>query len=102
MRQLLLSCLLCLCGLAQAATGVFPDSTFNNLDHGLYWFGYGDTWQKAVPGQSNAYYNASKPTLIYVHGWQNGSTQKKNRETFNRKDAGGPDLDLAYAWLAAG
>ena len=39
MRQLLLSCLLCLCGLAQAATGVFPDSTFNNLDHGLYWFG---------------------------------------------------------------
>ena len=102
MRKLLLLLVLSFAPLSQAAVGVFPDSTFQNLDHGLYWFGYGDSWQKAVPGQSNAYYVASKPTLIYIHGWQNGSTQKKNRETFNRKDAGGPDLDLANAWLAAG
>ncbi len=102
MRKLLLLLMLSFTSLSHAAVGVFPDSTFQNLDHGLYWFGYGDSWQKAVPGQSNAYYVASKPTLIYIHGWQNGSTQKKNRETFNRKDAGGPDLDLANAWLAAG
>lgn len=102
MRGFLLFCLLSLSSLTHAATGVFPDSTFQNLDHGLYWFGYGDTWQKAVPGYSNAYYNASKPTLIYVHGWQQNSSTNKNRETFNRYDAGGPDLDLAYAWLAAG
>lgn len=102
MRKLLLLLVLSFAPLSQAAVGVFPDSTFQNLDHGLYWFGYGDSWQKAVPGQSNAYYVASKPTLIYIHGWQNGATQKKNRETFNRKDAGGPDLDLAHAWLAAG
>ncbi|MGY8832727.1 MAG: hypothetical protein ACKVIS_24995, partial [Pseudomonadales bacterium] len=102
MRKLLLLLVLSFTSLSQAAVGVFPDSTFQNLDHGLYWFGYGDSWQKAVPGQTNAYYVASKPTLIYIHGWQNGSTQKKNRETFNRKDAGGPDLDLANAWLAAG
>ena len=102
MRQFLLLCLICVSGLAQAATGVFPSSTFSNLDYGLYWFGYGDSWQKAVPGQSNAYYVSNKPTVIYIHGWQNGSTQKKNRETFNRKDAGGPDLDLAYAWKQAG
>lgn len=102
MRKLLLLLVLSFAPLSQAAVGVFPDSTFQNLDHGLYWFGYGDSWQKAVPGQSNAYYVASKPTLIYIHGWQNGSSQAKNRETFNRKDAGGPDLDLAHAWLAAG
>ncbi|MBS7691776.1 hypothetical protein I0E98_20590 [Pseudomonas lalucatii] len=81
---------------------MFPDSTFNNLDHGLYWFGYGDSWQKAQPGYSNAYYSPGKPTVIYIHGWQNGSSVSKNRETFNRLDAGGPNLDLAHAWLAAG
>ena len=102
MRKFLLLCLICFTGLAKAATGVFLDSTFNNLDYGLYWFGYGDSWQKAVPGQSNAYYVNNKPTVIYIHGWQNGSTQKKNRETFNRVDAGGPSLDLAYAWKQAG
>jgi uncharacterized protein YjdB len=102
MRKFVLLFLLTLSSMAEAATGVFPDSTFNNLDYGLYWFGYGDSWQKAVPGYSNAYYSPSKPTVIYVHGWQNGSTAKKNRETFNRLDAGGPNLDLAHAWLAAG
>jgi uncharacterized protein YjdB len=102
MRKLLLLLVLSFASLTQAAVGVFPDSTFQNLDHGLYWFGYGDSWQKAVPGQSNAYYNASKPTLIYIHGWQNGATQRKNRETFNRYDAGGPDFDLANAWLSGG
>ncbi len=88
--------------IANAAVGVFPTSTFNNLDYGLYWYGDADNWQKAVPNQSNAYYTASKPTVIYIHGWQNGSSAAQNRETFNRKDAGGPDLDLAHAWRAAG
>lgn len=102
MRTLVLMLVLGFSSLAQAAVGVFPDSTFQNLDHGLYWFGYGDSWQKAVPGHSNAYFDNNKPTVIYIHGWQEGKTQKKYRETFNRKDAGGPDLDLAYAWRAAG
>jgi hypothetical protein len=102
MRKLFVLCLLCFSSLLHAATGVFPDSTFNNLDYGLYWFGYGDSWEKAVPGQSNSYYNPSKPTVIYIHGWQNGSSQNKNRETFNRSDAGGPNLDLADSWLRGG
>ena len=102
MRKILLFCLLCISTTLNAAVGVFPDSTFQNLDYGLYWFGTGDTWEKATPGQANAYYGAAKPTVIYIHGWQNGSSQAKNRETFNRKDAGGPDLDLAYAWRQAG
>lgn len=104
-RTLLFSILLLglsLFQLARAAVGVFPDTVFNNLDYGLYWFGVDDNWEKAIPGQSNAYYNASKPTVIYIHGWQNGATARKSRETFNRLDAGGPDLDLAQSWLAAG
>jgi hypothetical protein len=87
---------------ANAAVGVhFLVVTFNSLDYGLYWFGDADNWQKAIPNQSNAYYSASKPTIIYIHGWQKGSSKALNRETFNRKDAGGPDLDLAYAWRAS-
>lgn len=29
-------------------------------------------------------------------------SQAKNRETFNRSDNGGPNIDLAYAWSRAG
>jgi len=96
LTSLLVSCL------TLAYPGVFPQSTFQNLDYGLYWFGNGDNYQKAIPGQSNAYYNKSAPTIIYIHGWQNGSSQAQNRETFNRSDSGGPDVDLAYAWRRAG
>ncbi len=87
---------------ANAAVGTFPSSTFSSLDYGLYWFGDADNYQKAIPNQSNAYYSVSKPTIIYIHGWQKGSSKALNRESFNRKDAGGPDLDLAYAWRQAG
>lgn len=73
-----------------------------NLDYGLYWFGNNDSYQKVVPGQSNAYYNKNAKTIIYIHGWQNGSSQAQNRETFNRSNSGGPDVDLAYAWRQAG
>lgn len=88
--------------LTLAYPGVFPQSTFQNLDYGLYWFGDNDNYEKAQAGYSNAYYNKSAPTIIYIHGWQNGSSQAKNRETFNRSDSGGPDVDLAYAWRRAG
>ena len=82
--------------------GVFPQSVFQNLDYGLYWFGNNDNYEKAVPGHSNAYYNKSAPTIVYIHGWQNGSSKAQNRETFNRSDSGGPNVDLAYAWRRAG
>lgn len=95
--------LLTLCStLTLAYPGVFPQSTFQNLDYGLYWFGNDDNYQKAQSGSSNPYYNKSAPTIIYIHGWQNGSSQAKNRETFNRSDSGSPDTDLAYAWRQAG
>lgn len=88
--------------ISQATTGVFPNSVFDNLDYGLYWFGTDDNYEKAVPGHSNAYYNKYAPTVIYVHGWQNGATPKRSRETWNASDNGGPNLDLAHAWRQDG
>lgn len=61
--------------LTLAYPGVFPQSTFQNLDYSLYWFGNNDNYEKAVPGQSNSYYKKSAKTIIYIHGWQNGSSQ---------------------------
>lgn len=93
---------LCISAMASAYPGVFPQSVFKNLDYGLYWFGTGDNWEKAVPGQGNSYYSKNAKTLIYIHGWQNGSSKNQNRETFNRSDSGAPDMDLAHSWKQAG
>lgn len=79
----------------------FPNSTFENLDYGLYWFGYNQA-QKANPGQANPYYNKNKKTVIYIHGWQNGSTNNKTRETLDRRRSGGPAEDLSQYWLDRG
>jgi pimeloyl-ACP methyl ester carboxylesterase len=101
-RLLIVVCAFFVASLGHAYPGVFPQSVFQNLDYGLYWFGNDDNYQKAIPGHSNAYYSANKPTIVYIHGWQNGSSVNQNRETFNRSDSGGPNVDLAYAWRQAG
>jgi hypothetical protein len=40
------------------------------LSYGLYWFGLNGANQKFEAGTANAYFDPSKPTLIFVHGWQ--------------------------------
>ncbi len=75
------------------------------LDYGLYWFGNGNVSQKFVKGAQNPYYDPSKPTVIYVHGWQKDSVPSQKRETFNYKknDATyGIDVNAADAWIKAG
>lgn len=79
----------------------FPNSVFSNLDTGLYWFGYNDS-EKAVANQANPNFDASKKTVIYIHGWQNGSSQNQSRETLHRYGSGGPNEDLAWYWLDRG
>ncbi len=77
----------------------------NALDYGLYWFGLGDMAQKFSPETHNSFYDPSKPTMIFVHGWQSGSHLKKTRTTFNYSKADplfGPKVDEADAWIAAG
>jgi hypothetical protein len=61
---------------------------FCSLDYGLYWFGPDDQSARYDPNIKNPYYDPSKPTVIYVHGWATGSTPKGFRETFRFEKGG--------------
>ncbi|WP_128896145.1 hypothetical protein [Longirhabdus pacifica] len=54
------------------------DAIFNwdELDVGLYWFD-----ENNQPSKTENFI-ADRPTVIYVHGWQNGTTLNKFRESF--------------------
>lgn len=86
---------------ASAFAHAFDRAQFDNLDYGLYWYGSDTVTQKAT-GPANPYYANYKPTLIYIHGWQNGSTQNLSRETFERSSATGVTQDLTASWRTAG
>lgn len=75
----------------------FPKSVFQNLDYGLYWFGY-NAAQKAVPGVANHYYQPHKKTVIFIHGWQKNTVKKQKRSTLDR----GTGEDLSQYWLDRG
>lgn len=70
---------------------------WNNLDYGLYWYGLNNTPYKFVQGQSNPAFDPSKPTVIYIHGWQPNFTAVKHRESFYCYLT-----DSADAWINAG
>ncbi len=80
----------------------WPNSTFSNLDYGLYWFGTGDNYQKASPGSTNPYYNKNKKTIIYIHGWLKDSSVNKARVSFDVSSLGGPEKNIAEDWINAG
>lgn len=50
----------------------FTTSTNN---YGIYWFGPNGVAQKYMPNKTNLFYSDSKPTIIYSHGWQSGSSK---------------------------
>jgi hypothetical protein len=53
-----------------------------DLDYGLYWFGADGTAEKFVAGVSSPLFDPARPTIVYTHGWQNGtSTSDMWRET---------------------
>ncbi|PKL15936.1 MAG: hypothetical protein CVV49_18815 [Spirochaetae bacterium HGW-Spirochaetae-5] len=49
-----------------------------DLDYGLYFFGKYGECEKYFPGIQNAFYNDSKPTMIYAHGWQANAVTKSD------------------------
>ncbi|AGX42478.1 hypothetical protein [Clostridium saccharobutylicum] len=71
-------------------------------DYGIYWYGKGNVSEKFVPGQSNRYFDPTKPTIIYVHGWQKDSQPNNKRESFNFKDENGNVVNGADAWIDKG
>lgn len=81
------------------------------LDYGLHWFASNGSSSKAYNENTNSaisvstsYYNASKPTVIYFHGWQNGSSQKNyKREDFFLKDPqNGSTINTISKWKQDG
>ena len=96
---LLVSALLCASPIPVAAA---DRALFDNLDYGIYWFQDQLVAQKAQPGISNPYYAPSRPTMIYVHGWQRDKTPLLYRETFDRRSESGIAQDLIAPWKSNG
>lgn len=75
-----------------------------DLDYGFYFHGSDGKVEKAVPGRSLKYYDPSKPTIIYIHGWQPGTSKdnfgKENPFFLNAKYA--YKKDTAKSWVNAG
>jgi len=44
--------------------------TQSDIDYGLYFWGKEGVCEKYTPGIANAFYNTSKPTVLFAHGWQ--------------------------------
>jgi uncharacterized protein YjdB len=86
------------------ADSIFQESVFSSLDYGLYWAGSDNQFEKAgVDTQDgSSYYDPSKPTLIYIHGWQSDSVEDLYRETFYSDQSGRPYVDFAEMWIEQG
>eukprot|EP00418_Pyrodinium_bahamense_P076490 CAMPEP_0179054808 /NCGR_PEP_ID=MMETSP0796-20121207/22977_1 /TAXON_ID=73915 /ORGANISM="Pyrodinium bahamense, Strain pbaha01" /LENGTH=563 /DNA_ID=CAMNT_0020751443 /DNA_START=103 /DNA_END=1792 /DNA_ORIENTATION=- len=85
----------------------YSDGWPRTLDVGIYWFGHGDATQKAVSGGKSLFYDPTKPTVIYFHGWagsDEGWTKVCKRPTTRCPSAvchGGHTL-LMERWLDDG
>jgi carbamoyltransferase len=54
-----------------------------SFDYGYYWFKNGSESVKATGSAIAGYYDPNKPTIIYFHGWQQGtSVDNYRREKF--------------------
>lgn len=99
---LALASLITVPGSAHAQTISAQDAAnFQQLDVNIYWYGPNNQNQRAIAGQANPYFNPSQPTILYIHGWQPGTTTALRRESFNRQ-AVNDNADVARAWLDRG
>jgi predicted alpha/beta-fold hydrolase len=79
-------------GLTQAAGGEY-------LDYGLHWVKMNNGQEQQVKAverngtvisRSSSYYSNAKPTVIYFHGWQNGSSEEGYRREILTKTQSRP------------
>ncbi|MBK6907286.1 MAG: hypothetical protein IPH08_09410 [Rhodocyclaceae bacterium] len=87
--------------LAHGQALAFDRSVFDNLDYGIYWYSNNTASIKATGG-TNPNFNPSKPTVIYVHGWQKDTVAKLYREDFKHQGLSGNPTDETIAWKNAG
>lgn len=81
------------------------------LDYGLYWFDSNNNSRKGFNENTNTpinvannFYNASKPTIIYFHGWSQGSsTDNYRREDFRLINSSlNTNINTISAWKQKG
>ncbi|ALW89498.1 hypothetical protein [Deinococcus actinosclerus] len=79
----------------------------SGLDTGLYWYSKGESGAlggvgckaRADGAAMTGYYDPTKPVMVFVHGWQNGSTVAGVRDNFYFSEA---SRNVADAWIDAG
>lgn len=76
-----------------ARTAPLDDYDPDELSYGLYWFGKNGDNQKFEPGVPNAYFSSTKPTLIFVHGWQPFLSGNLPNFTYDGTDTAAPWID---------
>lgn len=98
--RLFLSCAVAaaIAAVANSPVLAFDATVFSKLDTGIYWYTNQTNAAKAVNGSASAYYNPANPTMIYIHGWQPGTTKLLQRETFDRSADSGIVQDLTAGW----
>ncbi len=87
-------------------------ANFSRLDVGIYWARCGacrpgdhrSDEVRAYPGEDDAYFNPRRPTVIFVHGWEPGSTTQQARQSMRTPIMAAPprEQDLAAPWRARG
>eukprot|EP00624_Nannochloropsis_granulata_P007318 evm.model.NODE_7157_length_17160_cov_22.777040.7 len=76
-----------------------------NSKAGLHWCGLGDVCERDDHVLFSSLFDPSKPSVIYVHGYQPRTTIRKFRESLNWNDNDveyGLDMNAADHWLKAG
>ena len=74
-------------------------------EYGIYWYGKEDASQKAIPGRPNLYYDPTKPTMLFIHGWQPDQAYTHRTLMWEYEDATTGEMttfDLAAPWIDAG
>ena len=77
----------------------------DELAYGLVWFGTNGRSQPAVTGQANSYFDPTRPTIIFVHGWLPDQVATPPTFLVEIKDEERDveyHLDLTTAWVEAG
>jgi hypothetical protein len=81
---------------------------YEECDFGLYFLGSQSVTstdaigsEKFVTGTTNRFFNSSRPTIIYVHGWQPNGVRDFNRENL-LLNQGGQNVHTQNAWISAG
>ncbi|MGL4368850.1 MAG: hypothetical protein ACRCUT_04155, partial [Spirochaetota bacterium] len=91
-------------GSAEGTSNVTFSFTTVDLDYGFFFLGSQGEYQKAVAGTANAYYDPAKPTVIYFHGWQSGSTDDdfSQDNAFFYYSSKVPSYNAVAKWRTAG